>query len=110
MVFFSADQFAENLLESNGVDVKRSKLEGRSGIFDAEMDSGIPGTTLEPRRDEGMPTATAQMEIPTVPPLAPPPEEHVPGHSISGGGDVAAKMKDGDLWLILHRSYANEGD
>ena len=25
--------------------------------FDVEMDSGIPGPTLEPRRDEGMPTA-----------------------------------------------------
>ena len=33
MVCLSADQFAENLLESNGVDVKRSKLEGRSGIL-----------------------------------------------------------------------------
>ena len=32
MVCLSADQFAENLLESNGADVKRSKLEGRSGI------------------------------------------------------------------------------
>ena len=51
MVCLSADQFA--------VDVKRSKLEGRSGIFDVEMDSGIPGPSLESRRDEGMPTATA---------------------------------------------------
>ena len=33
MVCFSADQFAENHLENNGVDVKRSKLEGRSGIL-----------------------------------------------------------------------------
>ena len=33
MVCLSADQFAENLLENNGVDVKRSKLEGRSGIL-----------------------------------------------------------------------------
>ena len=32
MVCLSADQFAENHLENNGVDVKRSKLEGRSGI------------------------------------------------------------------------------
>ena len=31
MVCLCADQFAENHLESNGVDVKRSKLEGRSG-------------------------------------------------------------------------------
>ena len=44
------------------------------------------------RPDGGMPTATALMEIPTVPPLAPPPDEQVPeirGHSNSGGGDVA---------------------
>ena len=33
MVCLSADQFAENLLERNGVDMKRSKLEGRSGIL-----------------------------------------------------------------------------
>ena len=33
MVCLSADQFAEHLLESNGVDVKRSKLEARSGIL-----------------------------------------------------------------------------
>ena len=70
------------------------------------MDSGIPGPTLEPRRDEGMPTATAPMEIPTVPPPAPPPEEHVyemQVHSNSGGGDVAAKMK----MVICGSSYAD---
>ena len=33
MVCLSADQFAENHLESNGVDVKRSKLVGRNGIL-----------------------------------------------------------------------------
>ena len=33
MVYSSADQFAENFLENNGVDVKRSKLEERSGIL-----------------------------------------------------------------------------
>ena len=61
-----------------------------------EMDSGIPRPTLEPRRDMGMPTATAPMEIPTVLPPAPPPEKHViefQVHSNSGGGDVAAKTK-----------------
>ena len=95
MVCLSAGQSAENLLESNGVDVKRSKLEGRSGILTWKW-------TLEylengnSRPDEGMPTATAPREIPTIPPLAPPPEEHVPeirGHSNSGGGDVAAKTE-----------------
>ena len=33
MVCLSADQFAENLLESNGADVKRLKFEGRSGVL-----------------------------------------------------------------------------
>ena len=77
---------------------RRETIEARGTKwnFDVEMDSGIPGPTLEPRRDEGMPTATAPMEIPTVPPPAPPPEEHVPEirvHSNSGGGDVAAKRE-----------------
>ena len=58
------------------------------------------------RPDEGMPTATAPMEIPTVPPPAPPPEEHVPEirrHSNSGGGDVAAKTE----MVIYDPSYAD---
>ena len=106
MVCLSADQFAENLLENNGVDVKRPKLEGRSGILTLEVDSGIHGPTLESRRDEGMPTATAPMEILTVPPPAPPPEEHVPEmrvHSNCGGGDVAAKTE----MVICDPSYVN---
>ena len=59
---------------------RRETIEARGTKwnFDVEVDSGIPGPTLKPRRDEGMSTATAPMEIPTVPPPAPPPEEHVP--------------------------------
>ena len=70
------------------------------------MDSGIPGPTLEPRRDEGMSTGAAPMEIPTVPPPAPPPERHafeMQVHSNSGGGDVAAKTK----MVICDPSYMN---
>ena len=62
----------------------------------------ISGPTLESRRDEGMPTATAPMEIPTVPP----PEEHapeIPVHSNSGGGDVAAKT----VMVICDPSFMN---
>ena len=33
MVCSSADQFAGNLLESSGADVKRSRLEGRNGLL-----------------------------------------------------------------------------
>ena len=78
-----------------------------------EMDSGTHGPTLEPRGDEGMPTATAPMEIPTVPPPAPPPGEHIPEirvHSNSGGGDVASKMKMVICGSSLRRSYEHEGD
>ena len=85
---------------------RRETIEARGmkWNFDVEMDSGIPGPTLEPRRDEGMPTAAAPMEIHTVPPLAPPPEKHVfemQVHSNSGGGDVAARM------VICDPSYMN---
>ena len=77
---------------------RRETIEARGTKwnFDVEMDSGIPGPTLEPRRDEGMPTAAAPMEIPTVPPPAPPPEKHefeTQVHNNSGGGDVAAKTR-----------------
>ena len=78
---------------------------GTKWNFDVEMDSGIPGPSLEPRRDERMPTTTGPVEIPTVPPPAPPPEKHVfemQVHSNSGGGDVAANCEDGDL-----RPYMN---
>ena len=86
MICLSADQFAENLLESNGADVKRSKLEGRSGIFDVEMDSGVSLDHLRLHfQMKGVPTATAPMEIPTVPPPAPPvkgmyPAPHIHEH------------------------------
>ena len=70
-----------------------------------ELDSGIPGPQVASRPDEGMPTATAREEIPTVPP-APPPEEHVPEirvHSNSGGGEVAAKTE----MVICDPSFAD---
>ena len=87
MVCSSADQFAEKPPEEQWSRRETVEARGTKWNFDVEMDSGIPGPTLDPRRDEGMPTATAPMEIPTVPPPAPPPEEHVPEirvHSNSG--------------------------
>ena len=47
---------------------RRETIEARgtNWNFDVDMDSGVPGPTMEPRRDEGMPTGTAPMEIPTV--------------------------------------------
>ena len=42
--------------------------------FDVGVHTGIPGPPLESRRDEEMPSATVHREIPTVPPLGPPPE------------------------------------
>ena len=87
---------------------RRETIEARGTKwnFVVEMDSGIPGPTLEPRRDEGMPTGAAPVEIPTVPPPAPPPEKHVfetQVHSNSGGGDVAANTK----MVICDPSYMN---
>ena len=106
MVCSSADQFAEKPPGEQWSRRETIEARGTKWNFDVEMDSGIPGPTLEPRRDEGMPTATAPTEIPTVPPPAPPPEEHVfemRVHSNSGGGDVAAKTE----MVICDPSYMN---
>ena len=52
---------------------RRETMESRGTKwnFDVEMDSGISGPPMASRPDEGMPTATAQEKIPTVPPPAP---------------------------------------
>ena len=79
---------------------------GTKWNFDVEMDSKVSGPPVTSRPDEGMPTATAKGETPTVPPPARPPEEHAPeirGHSNSGGGDVAAKTE----MVIYDPSYAD---
>ena len=71
-----------------------------------EMDSGVSGPPVTSRPDEGMPTAMAPGEIPTVPPPAPPPEEYVREirvHSNSGGCDVAVKTE----MVIYDPSYAD---
>ena len=75
---------------------ERVEAPGTKWQFDVEMDHGVSGPPVTSRPNEEMPTATAREEIPTVPPPAPPPEEHVPkirSHSNSGGGDVAAKTE-----------------
>ena len=51
---------------------------GTKWNFDVEMDSGVSGLPVTSSPDEEMPTATAREEIPTVPPPALPPEEHLP--------------------------------
>ena len=91
---------------ARGLDVKRMKLEEESGILTWKWYSGVSGPTLEPRRHVTMPTTTAPMELPTVFPPAPPPEEHVPEmrvHGNSGGGEVAAKKE----MMICDTSYAD---
>ena len=97
MVCLSADQFAENLLESSGADVKRSRL-----CLDVEVDSGISGLPVASRPDEGMSTATTQGEIPAVPPPAPPPEEHVP--EMRGQGVYANALRIRAFWSEIGRT------
>ena len=102
MVCLSADQFAENLLESNGADVKRLKLEGRNGILTWKWVCGIPGPQVTSRPDEGMPAATARKKIPTVPPPALPPEEHVP--EMRGQGVHAKPLRIRAFWSEIGRT------
>ena len=66
------------------------------------MDSGIPGPQVTSRPDEGMPTATARGEIPTVPPPAPPPEEHV--HEMRGQGVHAKALRIRAFWSEIGRT------
>ena len=74
---------------------------GTKWNFDVEMDSGISGPPVASRTDEGVPTATAPMEIPTVPP-APPPEEHV--HEMRGQGVHAKALRIRALWSEIGRT------
>ena len=83
---------------------RRETIEARGTKwnFDVEMDSGIPRPTLEPRRDEGMPTGAAPMEFPTVPPPAPPPEEQVP--EMRGQGVHAKALRIRAFWSEIGRT------
>ena len=65
----SADQFAGNDLVSSGAVVKRSRLDEWN--FDGGVDTGKLGPRRESRRDEEMPSATVQREIPTARPPEP---------------------------------------
>ena len=102
MVCFSADQFAENLLENSGAAVDgSSEARGTKWNFDVEMDSGISGLVAS-RPDEGMSTAPTQGEFPTVSQLAPPPEEHVP--EMRGQGVLAKARRIRAFWSEIGRT------
>ena len=75
---------------------------GTKWNFDVEMDSGFSGPPVTPRPDEEMPTATALMEIPTVHPPAPPPEEHVP--EMRGQGVHAKALRIRAFWSEIGRT------
>ena len=75
---------------------------GTKWNFDVEMDSGISGPPVTSRPDEEVPTVTAREEIPTVPPLAPPPVEHVP--EIRGQGVHAKALRIRAFWSEIGRS------
>ena len=57
---------------------------------------------LTSRPDEGMPTATTQGEIPTVPSPAPPPEEHVP--EMRGQAVHAKALRIRAFWSEIGRT------
>ena len=102
MVRLSADQFGENLLESSGADVKRSRLEGRNGNLMWKWTLEYLDHLWLHVHDEGMRTATTQGEIPTVPPPAPPPEEHVP--EMRGQGVHAKALRIRAFWSEIGRT------
>ena len=66
------------------------------------MDTGLSGPLVTSRPYERMPTATAPMEILTVPPPAPPPEEHVP--EMRGQGVHAKALRIRAFWSEIGRT------
>ena len=95
-VCLSADQFAENHLESNGVDVKRSKLEARSGILTWKWILEYPKqlwNRVEMRECRQERHRWKFLHY----------EHEIQVHSNSGGGDVAAKTE----MVICDPSYAD---
>ena len=83
---------------------RRETIEARGTKwnFDVEMDSGASGPLVTSRPDEGMPTATAPREIPTVPPPAPPPKEYV--HEMRGQGVHAKALRIRAFWSEIGRT------
>ena len=65
------------------------------------MDSGICGPLLASRPEEGMSTATTRGEIPTVPPPAILPEEHV--LEMRGQGVHAKALRIRAFWSEIER-------
>ena len=70
--------------------------------FDVEIYSGVSGPPVTSRPDEEMPTATAQEEIPTVTPPAPPPEEQ--GPEMRGQGVHAKALRIRAFWSEIGRT------
>ena len=92
MVCLSADQFAENHLEINGIDVKRSKLEGRSGILTWKWILEYLDRLwnhVETRECRQQRPRWKFLQYPTP---APPPEEHVPEMRGQGGHPKALRI------------------
>ena len=75
---------------------------GTNWIFDEEVDSGVSGPPVASRPDEGMPTAAVQGEIHTIPPPAPPPEDHVP--EMRGQGVHAKALRIRAFWSEIGRN------
>ena len=75
---------------------------GTKWSFDVDMDTGISGPLAASSPDERMSTATTRGEIPTVPPPAPPPEEHVP--EMRGQGVHAKALRIRAFWSEIGRT------
>ena len=100
MVCLSADQSAENLREATGADVKRSRLEGRSGILMWTWTLKSLDFLWLLVQMKGCRQRRHEREIPTVPPPAP--EEHVP--EMRGQGVHAKAPRIRAFWSEIGRT------
>ena len=110
MVCLSADQLAENHLESNGVDVKRSKLEARSGILTWKWILEYPDQLWNHVEMMECRQQRHRWKFPTLPPPAPPTRTREASLQQQRRRRCGGQDEDGDLRPILHESFENEGD
>ena len=96
-----ADQSSENLLESNGVDAKRSRLEGRNGILTWKWTLEHLDHLWLHVQMKGCRQQQHGRKFPQYSP-APPPEEHVP--EMRGQGVHAKALRIRAFWSEIGRT------
>ena len=102
MFCFSADQFAEHLLESSGADVKRSRLEGRNGSLMWKWTLEYLDRLWHHVKMKGSRQRRHRRRFPQYLHSAPPPDSHV--LEMRGQGVHAKALRISAFWSEIGRT------